>query len=377
MKILINALSARRGGIITYTRNLMKSFSERNIDAIFALPDLGKHFTDANCLYFPVTTMRPLTRALWEQTVWRWTVSRIKPDILYSSANFGLLQSSAPQVLLIREGGLFDPHYMSIIAPSLGAKAALSRIMRRHLILRSARNSDCILTPTNAMRDLLGIWDPKLVQRVMKNSYGTRLDQFTEPAVPNVWRKDRKLRLLLVSAYYPHKQPGLIAEAVRLLNERGCETQLTVTMSLDDISSMPGSAKDIFLVKKGIERGDITLVGQVDYASLPSLYGSHDIFVTASLSETFGHPLVEAMASGITIVAADTGVHREVCMNAAEYFDGLTARSLADTVQRVSLDEPLRKEMRARGIAMSENQYDWETHVDRLLDTFAEIHATR
>ena len=39
MKVLINALSAHQGGIVTYTRNLMESFDKQGIDAVFALPE--------------------------------------------------------------------------------------------------------------------------------------------------------------------------------------------------------------------------------------------------------------------------------------------------------------------------------------------------
>ena len=38
MKIIINAISAKTGGIATYTNNLARSFEQRKVDAIFAVP---------------------------------------------------------------------------------------------------------------------------------------------------------------------------------------------------------------------------------------------------------------------------------------------------------------------------------------------------
>lgn len=378
MKILVNALSARRGGIITYTRNLMRSFKQRDIDAVFALqqPSILEQ-EDAESELFPVTDMRPLTRAIWEQTFWRNTVKRIKPDVLFSSANFGLIAPPVPQVLLIREGGLFDPDYLSNIAPALGAKAAFARKLRRDLILASARASEVVMTPTDAMIDLLGLWAGDMKDRVEKNIYGTPLNHFVPADKPRKWREDGTLKLLMVSAYYPHKQPGLIAEAVRMLNEIGLKAKFSVTMTLSDISETPAGAKDEFLIKKALERGDTELLGHVDYEDLPALYHDHDLFVTASLSETFGHPLVEAMAAGILIVAADTSVHREVCKDAAAYFPATSAKSLMKTIVSLDSDPALREQLLNRAEVYPQNEYSWDGHVDRLLNSFERAHEIR
>lgn len=370
-------MSARRGGIVTYTRNLMRSFKARGVEAVFALPQTREIEEDMPIIRMPVSDMLPLTRAAWEQLVWRRVVSREKPDVLYSSANFGLLASPVPQILLIREGGLFDPDYLSTTAPSLGARAVINRILRRRLILASAHASDLILTPTDAMRDLISLWSEELGARAQKNLYGTRLDYFESRARLRAWREDQVLRILMVSAYYPHKQPGLIAEAVRELNERGVKTHFTITMDLSEVDATPGGAKDRFLLQKGVDRGEVTLLGRVEYDELPMLYHSHDVFVTASLSETFGHPLVEAMAAGIPVVASDTAVHREVCKDAALYFEAYTTPPLVEKLLEMDRAPGERAQLIERGTQHSVEDYAWEGHVERLLQHFENVHAKR
>ena len=190
----------------------------------------------------------------------------------------------------------------------------------------------------------LRLWAKDLSGRVETNLYGTRLDHFQRTQAHRVWREDGVLRLLLVSAYYAHKQPGIVAEAVRLLNEAGIEAHFTLTMDFDQIREVQGGSKDAFLLRRGVERGQVTMLGQVEYGDLPALYAAHDIFITPSLSETFGHPLVEAMASEALIVASDTPVHREVCGDSAAYF---SATSIGDIVKTLrALDaEPTRAEL--------------------------------
>ncbi len=378
MKILVNALSARRGGIVTYTRNLMHSFKARGVDAVFALPNDSSMDVDVEHIQLPVTEMWPMTRALWEQTRWRSVVKKVAPDVLYSSANFGLLAPPVPQVLLIREGGLFDPVYLAEIAPSLGTDSVIGRILRRKLILASARHSKLVLTPTDAMRELLSLWDSDLAGRIKTNLYGTRLEHFqSDVPHPPFAKNGATLKILLVSAYYPHKQPGLVVEAVRLLNEAGVPCSLSITMDLSNVTTMTGHAKDEILIQKGVERGEVELLGQVRYSNLPALYRSHDIFVTASLSETFGHPLVEAMASGIPIVAADTPVHTEVCSDCATYFDGTSARDLAKAIQETTKKANDHGTLGQRMQSRSRDTFSWESHVDRLLENLENVARSR
>ncbi len=373
MKVIVNAISAKTGGIITYTKNLMRSFSERNVDVVFALSEDFPLELDVPVIRLSAARMPPVRRVVWEQTAWRRIVAKHKPDVLFSSANFGLLASPVPQVLLVREGGLFDPFYLANVAPSLNAWAIFQRIARRKLIIASARSSRVVLTPTETMKNLLLAWAGDLADRVQKNQYGTISNLFNSSPGRRVWKEDGVLKLLYVSAYYPHKQPGLISEAVAQLNDQGIPCHLTLTMELGQIERMPGGDQDLFLLVKGVERGQVTMMGSVPYRELPGIYKSHDLFVFPSLSETFGHPLAEAMSIGMPIVASDTPVHREVCKDAALYFPPLLPSALAQAVRRLDEDAALRNALTENGRKNVSMDFMWEAHVDRLLDTFKQI----
>lgn len=377
MKIIVNAISAKTGGILTYTKNLMRSLAERNIDAVFALPSDTKLKADVPAIYLSADHMSPVRRLLWEQTVWRRIVVSHKPDVLFSSANFGLLAPPVPQVLLVREGGLFDPFYLTNVAPSLHIKPIFHRIARRKLIIASGRASDMVITPTETMKDMLVSWAGDLEGRVHKNQYGTLSGLFRPESDPRKWKQDGVLKLLLVSAYYPHKQPGLVSEAVKLLNDKGCRCHLTLTMDMQQIAGTRGGAQDYFLLNKGIERGQVSMLGHVPYDRLPDLYRSHDLFVFPSLSETFGHPLAEAMSTGTPIVASDTPVHREVCRDAAEYFSALLPSDLARCIENLDADPDRRRMLSEKGQRQVESDFMWEDHVDRLLENFEKVLANR
>ena len=105
------------------------------------------------------------------------------------------------------------------------------------------------------------------------------------------------------------------------------------------------------------------------YGTLPDFYRSADIFVFPSYTESFGHPLVEAMASGLPIVAADVPVNRELCGEAAVYFSPFDTEACAKTIRQVAEDSEIRHRLQAAAIKRAQS-FTWQRHVERLLDAF-------
>lgn len=369
MRILINAISAKTGGIVTYTSNLIAALEQRGVDFLVAVPN---SFPDApHLLRMAASNYPPLRRLAWEQTSWRKHVLRNKPDVLFSSANFGLLNCPVPQVLLIREGGLFDPLYLSTVAAAQGLGAALQRYLRRSLILLSAHANDHIITPTQSMRELLLKWAPDLAERCDVNSYGTLVDTFSaENKRP--WRQDGTLRAFYVSVYYPHKNPADAVMACEKLSASGLPISLRLTMDMEAIEKCRGSARDSYHVRRGIATG-LAKMGMIDYGDLPKTYAEHDIFLFPSISETFGHPMIEALASGLPIVASDVPVNREVLGDAALYYQPYRPSELADRIQELDRNPALRDHLTAKSQERARLFFSWDDHVDRLLALFDTI----
>lgn len=369
MRLLVNALSARRGGILTYTRNLLSSLVERGLDITIAVPDEFADNEMENVRTFNIIRFSPLHRFAWEQIYWRKFVRDHSPDVLFSSANFGLLNSPVKQILLLREGGLFDPFYLANMTAVQGVGSAFNRYFRRRLMLMSARSASHIITPTSAMRDAVTLWEPSINEKCTVNPYGTINDAFRPSQEPRPWRAGGILKLLYVSVYYPHKVPNLVCQAVDLLNSRGIQAHATITMSQDEFTDTRGSALDDNVLLDAQKRGIVTL-GPHKYANLPQLYRDHDVFVFPSVSETFGHPMAEAMSTGLPVVASDTLVNHEICGEAALYFKPFSAGELADQIEELNNAEALRNRLSAEGRHRAISRYSWEDHVDRLVDTF-------
>ncbi len=100
-------------------------------------------------------------------------------------------------------------------------------------------------------------------------------------------------------------------------------------------------------------------------SSIP-LYEAADLFIYPSLCESFGFPLVEAMASGLPVIAADLPLNREMCGEAAVYYPAKDPAALAREIRRVAGDEPLRARLSSAGRTRS-RRFSWDDHVDSIM----------
>jgi len=80
---------------------------------------------------------------------------------------------------------------------------------------------------------------------------------------------------------------------------------------------------------------NITFLGHVDDQHLLQLYHQASVFIFPSLYEGFGLPLLEAMAAGCPVIAADIPIMHEVCDNAATYCNPNDETDILHTVQQL------------------------------------------
>jgi glycosyltransferase involved in cell wall biosynthesis len=112
------------------------------------------------------------------------------------------------------------------------------------------------------------------------------------------------------------------------------------------------------IARLGLEDRVIT-TGFVASADLPDLYQGASLFVFPSLYEGFGIPLVEAMASGTPVCAADRSSLPEVAGDAALLFDPFEPASMERAMFELLTNPGLRETYTARGLRRAD-QFDWD-----------------
>ena len=126
-----------------------------------------------------------------------------------------------------------------------------------------------------------------------------------------------------------------------------------------------GPAKEPALARE-LERRGVTLRGYVSKEELADLYRGAACLLFPSRYEGFGLPVLEAMASGTPVVAADEPALREVAGEAAVF---APPEDFAEAIAR-ALSE--RERLAAAGLERAK-LFSWETAARRTLEVYREV----
>ena len=116
----------------------------------------------------------------------------------------------------------------------------------------------------------------------------------------------------------------------------------------------------------------VNFLGRVDHKNLVSYYRAADVFVFPSRLETFGHPLIEAMAAGTPVVSSDLPVCQEICQDAALYFEPEDDVLLARHIQRVLRNQDLGRKLARRGVERS-RIFSWDVAARQTIEVFQQV----
>lgn len=377
MHLFINSLAASAGGGLTYIRNVIPHLAAiPDVHVTAALGrDLRGEFQAFDGMEFLEVEI-PAGRRFWfEQSALPAIVHQSGADILLSAGNFSLRKSPVPQILLSRNSVYTCADFSRDLLARGEYRTWVDTRIRGWLAKKSIHWADVTVAPSEAFAAELRKWTGMPVRAV---HHGFDADAFCRdetPLLPHLEEKlattDGCLKLLFVSHYNYYRNFETLLRALPLLRKRlrGRSVKLLLTCKFRRAET-PGSYDPetaAALIKElGISEMVVEL-GAVPYHHLHKLYRRADIYVTPAYTETFAHPLVEAMSSGVPVVASDLPVHREICGEAGLYFPKFSPEALADAVASVASSGASAKRMAASGYEQS-HQFSWKKHVETILE---------
>jgi glycosyltransferase involved in cell wall biosynthesis len=377
--LFLNGLGASAGGGLTYLRNVLPHLSQRgDVRTTVAIgAGLRSEFEglpNLECADVPEIT--GAARRFWfEQRQLPALVRKSGAQVLISAGNFALRKSPVPQILLSRNSLYTSTDFYR----DLRSRGEYAMWLDTHAKAALAKRSVCwanyTVAPSQAFAAELQRWTGRKVIVIHHGFDNEAFFRDQSPLPESVQQKlqggEDYLRLLFVSHYNYYRNFETLFRAIPLLRRRlqGRKVRLFLTCRLRD-GENPG-AYDTKLAAALIEqlgiRDEIVELGAVPYEVLHHVYRACDVYVTAAYTETFAHPLVEAMATGLPIVASDLPVHREVCRDAALYFPTFDHEALAQCLETLveAKKDGSRPLQSGRRQAM---EFSWPAHLQKIID---------
>jgi glycosyltransferase involved in cell wall biosynthesis len=251
----------------------------------------------------------------------------------------------------------------------------LPRLYRRMNYPRSARLADAIIINSHSLRSEIGqhldvdVRKLRLIYEAVDHKLFTPGDVDTARARVAAHGVTKPF-VLFVSSLWPYKNCDGLLRAWALGRDQLAGRQLAIVGPGRDEKYLAGLHE--LAAELGIG-SDLVFVGGVPLEETVSFYRAADVFVYPSFNETFGLPILEAMACGCPVVTSDTSAMPETAGGAAVLCDPTEPASIARAITEAT-GNPDR--LRDSGIRRA-GQFTWGATAASTLDVYREVAANR
>jgi len=383
MKILIDGLSAREGGGVTYFRQIVPALvraNPHNEYSVLLSPQYQQGLISSlqsgvQVAQADLSAGDPLRRIWFQQIAMRKLIRRKGFDLLFSISETGTINPPCPHVVLARNLKIYAS-VSSFASVAQQLKLVAFRLTREPVAFLSCRGADRVVFVSHHFRDhvvrqlQLDPAKTRVVYHGVSPEFGIRAGQSgngNRSKLP--WQGPY---LLSVSSITAHKNVENLIRAFAILRKRNSDTMKLLLAGTTDETTHHNSL--LSLARSLGVAEHVHFLGRVDHASLPDFYVGASGFVFPSRLESFGQPLVEAMASGVPVASSSLPVCREICGDAALYFDPTDTADMAAQLSTLLENEAVRETLISRGLERA-STFSWHRCATEMTDIFDEVHC--
>ena len=339
-----DALGRQRTGNETYIRELLRELSGRAPDLRLAAVTRHPELVPEGIEAIELPARHQLLRMSWQLPR---LLRRLRPRVAHFQHALPL-GYSGPSVVTVHDLSFErDPSLMSL----------RDRLVFRTAVPRSARRASRVIVVSERTKfDLIELAQvPAERIAVVPNGVG---EQFS----PDGPEANGQPYALVVGSLEPRKDPLTAVEGFALLDSG----DLRLVFAGPDRGD--GAAARAAVARRGLEQR-VEFKGHVSGEELAALYRGAACLVFPSRDEGFGLPLLEAMASGVPVVATRAGALPEIAGDAAILVEPGSPVELAGGIERALAD---RERLVAAGFERAK-QFTWAETAERTLAVYREF----
>jgi glycosyltransferase involved in cell wall biosynthesis len=369
MKIGIDArflTHPQAGGFKTYTENLITALAEVDTENEYILyldrpPSAGTKLPDqSNFISRIVPGKLPLIGMPWrEQVGLVRQATRDKLDLFHAPSLTAPLRLHCPIVVTIHDMIWFFPQAFNKGNPH-SVQRKMMDLYYRHTPKYAVHRASMIITVSEAAKTSimthLDVADDQIWVTHEASSPIYRLVN-DHKQIETVYQKYHLTPnfILAIGSADPRKNITTLLQAYALLPDSLQEQfELTIVWTHHFLASeMAEQVKQLELSHR------VKFLMQVSNEDLVLLYNAASLFIFPSLYEGFGLPLLEAMACGTPVVAANNSSIPEIASDAALFVEAEDAKGMACTMAKVLTDKTVRLDLVKKGHQRAAN-FSWE-----------------
>jgi len=295
-------------------------------------------------------------------------LDEFKPDIVhYSSPTFlGWYAYRYAKAKGIPVSTIYHTHYHGFVDYYFRNLPFLIKPGKTLLRKIYALYKDCdrVFAPTKSMKEYLLTEEVK-EERISIWGRGVDTNRFNpEKRDEHLWLEipDGNKKALFVSRLVKEKEPQTLIRLHKLLTEKRPDITLVIV----------GEGPMREMLESHMPNAHFT--GSLFGDDLAKAYASSDVFVFPSTTETFGNVVLEALASGLPVVAANAGGPKDIVKQGetGELVEPQNEEEFLNAIIKLVDDQEYYLKCRSNAIAYGQSQ-NWESLSGELFSTYLNL----
>lgn len=317
---------------------------------------------------FEIKVLESSNYFIWEQLLLPKLIKTSNADILHCTSNTAPLGLSIPLVLTL--------HDIIFMEKKIGSNSSmyqnLGRIYRRWVVPRVLKRVHTVITVSNFEKRNIETAFPHLQKNIITvyNGVSSRFKPMDIPTEGQSLKFDKGDFWLLLGNTDPKKNLRNTLMAYAFYLERSAHKKRLFLADLDH-AYLEKLLKEFDLLTI---KDFIVVEEYIAHDKLVEVYNGAFAFLYPSIRESFGLPLLEAMACGTPVVTSNTSAIPEVAGDNVVYTDPMDIESIAAGMLKLEDESQLYSSLVSKGLARSE-AFSWEHTGKHTLAIYESVHS--
>ena len=353
--------------VLELIRNLQRIDTE-NEYFIFVSPD-----EDDTCLKespnFKIVKLEGKFYPYWEQISLPGAAKKYACDLLHCTSNTAPIHCSIPLIITLHD--IIYLESLSLFRKGFTSYQRFGNLYRRLVIPHALKKSKKIITVSDFEKERINDFFKKHDDGHIVTVYNGVNDYFKPIYDDNILSEVKK-KYRLPDNYFFY-----------MGNTDPKKNTRNVLIAYADFIHINGPTQELVMLDYEKEKlkallnainapelmHHIHLTGYVTNNDLPAIYNQSDLFLYPSLRESFGIPILEAMACGIPVITSNTSSMPEVAGGAAILIDPYNPNELTNAIEQLLSDHKLRLKLRKAGFIQAA-QFSWQKMAEKVLEIY-------
>jgi glycosyltransferase involved in cell wall biosynthesis len=353
-------------------RNL-QTIDTENEYILFIKPDVDDSVIQES-RNFKVVRLKGGMYPFWEQFALPRAAKKAGCQLLHCTSNTAPIWTSIPLVVTLHDIIYMESSYLKILRGSGTLYQKFGNLYRKFFVPKIVQKSDKIITVSHFEKNRIGQFfgmegDPRLV--AVYNGVSEHFKPVTDPAelqrVKEKYRLPNQYFFFLGNTDPKKNTKGTLKAFSDFLKQSGSDHKL-VMLDYDrqELEKILNEIGDPELINQ------IVLTGYVVNTDLPAIYCQCDLFLYPSLRESFGIPMLEAMACGAPVITSNTSSMPEVAGSAAAIIDPYQPEQITAEMIHILNDSTVRSSLIRQGFEQAA-KFSWKAMAINVLDIYKEL----